>query len=76
MTPPNGPLKPDTARCKATTKGVTDAWDLWLSQHDITVPDCIEAAATAAVRGWLIDNTPELIKAIAEAVARNQAGLR
>ena len=55
---------------------MTDAWDFWLSQHDVTVPDRIEAAVTTAVRGWLIDNAPQLIKSIAEAVARNQDGLR
>jgi hypothetical protein len=56
-------------RHDAITKGVTDAWDFWLSQHDVTVPDTIEAAVSTATRAWLDGHTPELIEAIAKAVA-------
>ena len=58
-----------TTEHDAIAKGVTDAWDSWLSQHDISVPDTIEVAVRGAVYVWLDIHTPTLIEAIAKAVA-------
>ena len=54
------------SREDSTRKGVSDAWDFWLSQHDVSVPETIFAAVEKAVRGWLDDNTDALIAAIAD----------
>ncbi|MBB6343780.1 bifunctional pyridoxal-dependent enzyme with beta-cystathionase and maltose regulon repressor activities [Nonomuraea muscovyensis] len=59
-----------TARHDATAKGVRDAWDFWLSQHDVSVPETIEAAVQQSVTSWLNSNTDDLIAAIAAAVAK------
>jgi hypothetical protein len=59
---------------KAVTQGVTDAWDFWLSQHDVSVPDRIEAAVGDAFKAWLDQHTAELIAAIAEAAAHEAKG--
>jgi hypothetical protein len=37
----------------ATRKGVQDAWDFWLSQHDISTPETIELAVRDAFKQWL-----------------------
>lgn len=58
---------------EATRKGVSDAWDFWLSQHDISTPELIEAAVKEATSAWLTANTDRLITAVAEAIAL-QAG--
>lgn len=50
-------------------EAITDAWCFWLSQHDITVPDCIELAARHAITDWL-DRNPEVL---ADAIARRFA---
>jgi dihydroneopterin aldolase len=53
----------------AVTAGVRDAWDFWLSQHDVSVPDRIEDAVRSAVEQWMNDNADRLIERIAERVA-------
>jgi hypothetical protein len=58
----------------AIAKGVTDSWDFWLSQHDVSVPDTIEVAVRGAVQVWLEANTPALTAAIAKAVADRWEG--
>lgn len=63
----------DAKNYDSVTKGVIDAWDFWLSQHDYTVPELIEDAVHGATRAWLNANTPALIAAIAEAVANRHA---
>lgn len=62
--------KPTTEQ-EAVAKGVADAWDFWLSQHDISTPELIEAAVEKSVSGWLAAHSDELIAAIAKAVAEN-----
>jgi hypothetical protein len=54
----------------AASKGVEGAWDFWLSQHPISVPDIIEMAVTAAVASWLNDHDDVIIDAIKEATER------
>ena len=54
---------------QAIEKGVCEAWDFWLSQHNVTVPDCIENAVQAAWADWLSDHTDALIAAIARQAA-------
>ncbi|RST13466.1 hypothetical protein [Streptomyces sp. WAC05950] len=53
----------------AVTKGVTDAFDFWLSQHDISTPEVIQAGVERALDGWLVSHSDDLITAIAKAVA-------
>ena len=33
--------------------GVTESWDFWLSQHDVSVPETIQDAVKEAFTGWL-----------------------
>lgn len=55
----------------ATTKqdsikaGVADAWDFWMSQHDVSMGDLIGDAVRDAVGRWLDAHSEELIEAIA-----------
>jgi hypothetical protein len=58
----------------ATTDGVTQAWNQWLYNHDITVPGLVEVAVAAAFTRWLNANTDALITGIAEAVAKRTEG--
>ncbi|MFG2870999.1 hypothetical protein [Streptomyces sp. NPDC048338] len=53
-----------------------DAWDFWLSQHDISTPELIETAVKEATSAWLDANTDRLIAAVAEVVARQAGGNR
>jgi hypothetical protein len=48
----------------AVQTGVQDAWDFWLSQHPISVPEIIEAAVRKAVADWLDQHTDELLDRI------------
>ena len=50
----------------ATERGVTEAFDFWLSQRPITVPEIMEAAIKAALKEWLDDNHVEIVEAIAK----------
>ncbi|MDT3395465.1 hypothetical protein RKE29_02160 [Streptomyces sp. B1866] len=49
-----------------------EAFADWLDQHEITVPEAIEAAVEKAFTRWLTAHTDDLVTAIAEAVARRQ----
>jgi hypothetical protein len=40
-------------KIEATRLGVRDAWDFWLDQHPISVPEIIQLAAREAVADWL-----------------------
>lgn len=51
---------------EAISLGVRDAWDFWLSQHDISVPECIEAAVREAVSDWLDSHTADLLDRMAQ----------
>jgi hypothetical protein len=55
------------SRESKVAEGVQDAWDFWLSQHPVTVPEIIEAAAVKAFREWLDEHSDEIIAAIADA---------
>lgn len=60
-----------TDRYKATTEGVRDAWDFWLSQHDVSVPETIAFAVKNAVNEWLNRHGDDLFReAIADALRR------
>jgi hypothetical protein len=58
-----------TAKQQGISEGVRDAWDFWLSQHDVSVPEIIHGAVESAVALWLNWNTEQVIAAIARAVA-------
>lgn len=58
---------PDHDSIKA---GVTDAWDFWLSQHDVSVPATIQAAVKEVVADWLYEHGEAVFReAIKDAVA-------
>ncbi len=57
----------------AAIKGVSEAWDFWLSQHDVSTPECIVEAVGQAFTGWLNTHSDELIAAIAQAAADRHA---
>lgn len=54
---------------QAIVNGVGAAWDAWLSQHEVTVPNCIEYAVQNAFAEWLTEHTGALIEAIARQAA-------
>ena len=60
-----------SSKADAATAGVESAWDFWLSQHEVTVSDCIMEAVETAVGNWLDEHTDELIVAIAETQEEN-----
>lgn len=61
----------DTDKLNDIARGVADAWDVFLTVHDYSVPDRIETAVKKAFGEWLDANTDELIERIASAVAKN-----
>jgi hypothetical protein len=57
----------------ATTEGVRDAWDFWLSERSaITLPSIIESAIRAEVGAWLDAHSDDVIAAIAKAAAERE----
>ena len=50
---------------KQIKDGVADAFGFWLSQHDVTTPDCIESAIRESFTKWLNENADEIIERIA-----------
>ncbi|MDN5853366.1 MAG: hypothetical protein L0K86_11075 [Actinomycetia bacterium] len=65
--------KNDNATLESVKQAVTDAWDFWLSQHDISVPDRIEDAVTASWEKWLDANSEKVIDRMAQRFAERQA---
>lgn len=59
----------DLDKLDKVTRGVTEAWDFWLSQHEVTAPGAVENGVEAAFAEWLTNNTDTLISAIADRVA-------
>lgn len=57
---------------KAIREGVTESFDFWLSQHDVSTPECIIEGVEKAFRTWLENNEDRLIEAIAAACARKK----
>jgi hypothetical protein len=54
----------------SAARGVREAWDYWLSDHPVSVPEIIEVAVRDAFAEWLNSHADEIIAAIAE---RNRA---
>lgn len=50
-----------------TSRGVEKAWDFWLSQHDVSVPELIEAAIERSVLRWMDSNTEVILERVARA---------
>lgn len=42
--------------------GVAEAWDFWLSQHDISVPEIIKDAVRKSMSSWLDDHADDLFR--------------
>ena len=57
------------AKINSVAEGVSDAWDFWLSQHPISVPEIIEASVEKVFRSWLNANEEAIIERIAEKVS-------
>jgi hypothetical protein len=53
----------------ATQIGVRDAWDFYLSQHNVSVPETIEIAMREAMTEWLNAHSQEIIDTIADRAA-------
>ena len=51
---------------KEIREGVTEAFDFWLSQHDISFPDLLEEAIKQAFREWLNDHEGVVLAMIEE----------
>ncbi len=47
-----------------TKKGVEAAWDFWLSQHDVSVPEIIKEAVKEAFGAWLNAHTDEILERV------------
>jgi hypothetical protein len=47
-----------------TVQGVADAWDFYLSQHDVSVPEMIERSIQVSLTKWLDANTDLILAAI------------
>jgi len=41
-------------------QGVTESFDFWLSQHDVSFPQLLEDAIERAFQGWLDSNIDTL----------------
>ena len=53
-------------KAKQAAEAIENAWVFWLSQHDVSVPETIEAAVQKAFSRWLNENKGEIIAAIAK----------
>jgi len=42
-------------------RGVTDSFDFWLSQHDVSFPQLLEDAIEKAFQGWLDSNIDTIV---------------
>ena len=60
-------------RHKAIQDGVAEAFDYWLSQHDVSTPECIMIAIERAFYDWLCRNSDVLIDKLAMKVAERVA---
>lgn len=57
---------------EAVKAGVSDAWDYWLTQHDVSVPEIIHEAVKDAVTRWLDAHGEDVLKtALREAIAES-----
>jgi hypothetical protein len=63
---------PDDAKHQAAAKGVEQAWDWWLSQHDVSVPKTIQDAVEEAFGRWLDRHGERLIREAIEKVVRER----
>ena len=42
-------------------QGVTESFDFWLSQHDVSFPQLLEDAIEKAFQGWLDNNIDTIV---------------
>ncbi|MGP0063308.1 MAG: hypothetical protein ACLQGP_06850 [Isosphaeraceae bacterium] len=55
------------SRPDSISRGVADAWDTYLNEHNVSVPQLIEGAIVKAVTKWLEAREDEIIEARAQA---------
>jgi hypothetical protein len=60
----------ERAKSTAVQEGVREAWDFWLSQHPVSVPDIIQEAIKQAVTTWFDAHTDELLETLAATIAQ------
>ena len=60
-------------RHKAIQDGVAEAFDYWLSHHDVSTPECSMIAIEKAFYDWLCRNSDDLIEKRAMKVAERVA---
>lgn len=53
----------------SVTKGVSNSWDFWLTEHAYSTADRIEFAVKEAFTAWLDQHADQVTAAIAAAVA-------
>lgn len=58
-----------TKECDSIAKGVAEAWDFWLANHDISTPETIERAVSETFERWALEHDDDLIRGISEAIA-------
>lgn len=54
------------SRINSTKEGVEAAWDFWLSEHPISIPEIIQAAIKEAFEKWLDENRDLVAAAISD----------
>jgi hypothetical protein len=59
------------SRPNSVSLGIADAWDTYLNEHNVSVPQMIEGAIEKAVTKWLDARNDDIIEAIARKVAEN-----
>lgn len=58
-----------TMKAEDVRGGVADAVDFWLSQHDVSTPECIIEGVQKAAAAWMSEHADEIIESVAAKVA-------
>ena len=48
-------------------EGIREGFEYWLSQHDVSTPECVTDGIKAAFSDWLEKNSDKIVEAIAKA---------
>jgi hypothetical protein len=58
---------------KSVREGVEEAFGFWLSQHDVSTPECVIEGVKQAAAEWMEKHTDELVVEIAGRVQLDDA---
>ena len=61
-----------TKQSDATVQGVTNSFDFWLSQHNISTMIDITDGVKEAFGQWLTNHTQEIVQALADMLANEK----